>query len=492
MAQTDITKTSQSRVFMTLSAGSPKVAPAYQTCLVLGGVSQSFGDREPIYCQDPYTIGKFVTVGMTESPAESVESSLNGRFSSTARSTLIRAAQAQAPVDVHVHVGAVGSNPTIFNQYRMKIVFEGARFSSVDIDELGSHEEDSPVGHSVDFTADNWYQLVPLVFSERGAAQTAQEITAAWLHYNGDLAKPPKERIVALAVSKAGTGVKADFYYSIDAGTTWYATTIDSLATEKDASGVAVIGEYVVVTSSEVASMAYMLLSALDGVVVPDFTEVTTGFVAAKFPNALYSIGSVGFLACEDGYVYKTTNPAGGVTTMSAGAATSEDLLAIHALDETTIVAVGEANAVIVCRDGENFTAVTGPAVGVNLTSVCCLTDRVYLVGTADGKLWYTDNAGSSWTEKSFPSSGSGVVNSIRFSTRLVGYLSHTLSGAGRLLQTTDGGYSWTLVPTAGLASITDKLAAVAVTAADVNLVMAAGLDNGGTVGTVIIGEPTE
>lgn len=492
MAQQDITKTGQSRIFMTLSAGSPKVSPAYQTCLVLGGVSQNFGDREPIYCQDPYVIGKYKTVGMTESPAESVESSLSGRFPANTRSTLIRAAQAQAPVDIHVHVGAVGKNPSIFNQYLMKIVFEGARFSSLDVDELGSHEEDTAVNHSVDFTADNWYQLVPLVFSERGAAQTDNQITSAWLHYNGDLAKPPKERILALAASVAPTGEKADFYYSIDGGTTWYASVVDSLAVDQDTSGVAVIGEYAVVTSNEVNGLHYLTVESLDGVTVPDFTAVTTGFVASKFPNDIYSIGSVGFVAAEDGYVYKTTNPADGVSVMTAGAATSEDLLAVHALDETVIVAVGESNAVIVCRDGENFSAVTGPDVGVNLTSVCCLTDRVFLVGTAGGKLWYTDNAGASWTEKSFPSSGSGAVESVRFTTRLVGYLSHTLSGAGRLLQTTDGGYSWTLVPSTGLASITDKLNSVAVTASDVNLVMAAGLDNTGALGTIVIGEPTD
>lgn len=494
MAITNVANTTLSRVFLTESKSSPAVAPLFQDCLIVGGVSRDYGDSEPVYCQSPYEIGKFRKVDSIESAPSDVESSLNGRFSLDSRSTLISIAEAGAPVDMHAHLFNKGDNPSVFNAWQQKLIFEGIKVSSLSIDDLGSHDENTAVNHSIDFSADAWYQLVPLTFSERATSSIDKEMLGAFVYYNGNLEKPPRERYMIFATSIAQGGSAStppDIVYSLNQGTSWTAMDVNSATSSDSADAVAVVGQYVVVLSLSTDSLHYALLTEFDGVTAPAFTEVSTGFVATKGPSSVSVSGSLAFIAAEGGYVYRTSYVPSGVEVMTAGTVTTEDLNAIHAYNENVIIAGGDSNTVIICVDGENFAAVSGPEAGVDITAVAAMSEDIFLAGTSGGKLWYTTNRGVTWTQKAFPSSGSGAVEDIKFASGLVGYMSHTLSGAGRILQTTDAGYSWQVVPSGGLAAYADKFNALAVAWGNVNLVVAAGLADDGTDGTIIVGEPT-
>lgn len=495
MADDNILRTTQSRVFMTESASSPAVQPIFQACMVLQGITQSFGDREAIYCQDPYRIGKFKTIGFTESPTEPVETSLNARFPYDTRSTLVRAARSQAKIDVHVHMGAVGANPQVFNGWRKKIVFEGARLSSLDIDEVGSHDEDTPVSHSVDITADDWYEIVPPAFSERGTNVATLPVTDVALFYNGRVELPPRERVIALAVSAPSAGSPAtssDLLYSLDQGTTWYAADIATMFTQA-ATGVAVVGDYVAVVGGGATAYGihFTRWGDLNTVTVPTFTRSSVGFVASKLPRDIHSLGSIAFIAADGGYVYRVTDAPSGVSVMSGGTATTNNLTAISAYSENVIVAVGASNTVLVCLDGENFATVTGPSVGNDLTAVATLSPTTFLVGTDEGRLFYTTNAGVSWQEKSFQGSAAtgATIHDIAFANSLIGYMSVSATGAASLLMTTDGGYSWDAMPRGGVLSYTTGYASLAAMRDDPNIVLAGGPDESGTGGSILMGE---
>lgn len=493
----NVLSTTQSRVFMTLSKSSPAVKPVFQDCMVLGGISQSFGDREPVYCQDPYRIGRYKIIAFTESPAESVESSLNARFPFTSRSDLIQAARAQAPVDLHVHMGALGANPTVFNSWVKKIIFEGARISSIDIDEVGAHDEDTAVGHSVDITADDWYEIVPMSFSERATALTNVTINSVALLYNGRLELQPRERFMAFAVTASAGGspsTSSDLLYSLDMGTNWFAIDLPQFTTSGAAKGVAVVGDYVVavgVGSGTNGVITFTKWADLNSVTAPLISSTSVGLVTSKTPTAIASIGSVAFIAATGGYIYKTTDAPSGVSVLSAATASVNNLNAIDAFDENTIVAVGVNNTVLVSTDGDNFSAVTGPASGVAMTAVACLSEKTYLVGTAEGKLYFTKDAGISWTEKSFQGSGAagGVVNSLAFANSMVGYMAFKATGVSSLLMTTDAGYSWEAVPPAGLLAYSTGYLSVAALRDDPNIVLAGG-PNEASAGSIMMGEP--
>jgi photosystem II stability/assembly factor-like uncharacterized protein len=106
-------------------------------------------------------------------------------------------------------------------------------------------------------------------------------------------------------------------------------------------------------------------------------------------------------------------------------------------------------------------------------------SDIEWLVGAADGTLWYTRNSGGTWTQKGFPGSGAGQVRDIQFATGAIGYMAHsTATPAGRVLRTLDGGFSWYVLPEQAGFSIpaNDYVGALAACGEDPNLVFGAGL----------------
>lgn len=105
-------------------------------------------------------------------------------------------------------------------------------------------------------------------------------------------------------------------------------------------------------------------------------------------------------------------------------------------------MAVGDSNAMIRSyNNGNSFSLVTGPAVGVNLTSVFVRDRNFYFVGTGNGRLYRTTDGGVTWTLSAL--SGLTVINDIRFFDNFVGYLAGEASGVAKVYRTTDGGVSW-------------------------------------------------
>ena len=176
---------------------------------------------------------------------------------------------------------------------------------------------------------------------------------------------------------------------------------------------------------------------------------------------------------------------------MDAGAATPVKLNAVDAISEDFAVAVGNDGGVVFTSDGASFAATTTSpvGVGVNLTTVGVVDENYWLVGTSNGRLYYTFNQGKSWTLKGFPGSGTGIVWDIAVATRSVIYLAHsTTAPAGRILRSFDGGYSWNLTPegTAVLPA-NDHVAALAVCEFDANLVIGGGLADDATDGFIVV-----
>jgi photosystem II stability/assembly factor-like uncharacterized protein len=129
-------------------------------------------------------------------------------------------------------------------------------------------------------------------------------------------------------------------------------------------------------------------------------------------------------------------------TVLIDGSITTQDLNDIHGFGQT-IVAVGGSNAVLWSEnDGRSFSLVTGPAVGVNLTSVWCISKNIWMVGTGGGKLYYTLNNGTTWAEIGLPSVAT-VINDIHFENEVVGYLAAEVGGVAAVFRTTDSGNSW-------------------------------------------------
>jgi hypothetical protein len=301
------------------------------------------------------------------------------------------------------------------------------------------------------------------------------------------------EKVYAITLYSGGSpATKPDFAYTIDSGSTWYVHDIDTLDSQNP-SALDCLGDYVVIVSNTACSLSYDLKSEFDGITDPTFTEVTTGFVAGKCPNDIWSTGAYAFIVGDDGYVYGTSDATAGVDVLDAGNATADNLMCVHGTSETFAIAGGQNGALIFTVDGDIWSASPSTPVGVGVTINTCWakSSTEWWVGCSNGRLYYTLNQGVTWTEKSFSGSGSGNVEDIVFSTDSVGFLAHTsTTPKGRLLRTIDGGYSWKLVPEkTGSMPGNDSINAIAYCATNPNFVVGVGLADDATDGFIVVGQ---
>lgn len=493
----NLQKTSQTRLFTIEDRANPGNRPLYQSLARALGLTWAQGAITPIRVPDPSQYGKFITVdsirAQQELPTMSIEAHLTRDLS-----TLLSLVKKGCELDIQMHAGAC-EDPRDFNGGWEKIyVLEGATATSYDTGELGALDQgqEAVVNETVPFTGTDWFEIKRLVASEVGASQVVQEIvdiTICDSRQCGECGIPSNgcEKIFAVAVSQgASPGLGGGVLYSADGGATWTDTLITTLGATEDPTGLACSGIYLAVISNDSDSLHYApLADILDG--TETWAEVTSGFVGAKGPNAIYSQGATfNWIVGDGGYIYFSDDVTSGVDVQSAGGQTTQNLNAINGSDEFNIVAVGNSNAVLFTNDGgTNWAAVTGPAIGVNLTAVWVKSDKVWLIGSANGKLFYTQDGGATFTEKGFSGSGSGTVNDISFSTPTVGYMAHTTAGSvGRIFRTIDGGFSWYILPEAAGLSIpdNDRINAVFACSEDPNLVFGGGLGANATDGIIV------
>lgn len=484
--------TSLSRVFAIQKGARVDRTPVYHSCMRAGAVEQSYGDVTKIECPDPNDPDKFIEVGEISDADERPTTQLIGRYPAKSASVMKAIADdTQNRHDFHINIG-IARDVSLFSGFDKKIIFETGKITNYATDELGALEsgERAVVNETVDISGKVWYEVLPLSFAERAASIITNEIIDV-IYYNGV--------IYALTTSAGGSpSTPADIVFGIvnyDGTISWYAHDIDTLSASEAPSALARVGDYLVVVSHATDSLHYAALTDFNGTTDPTWTEVSTGFVAAGSPNDIWSVGNTAFICGDGGYVYKCTDPTAGVSVLDAGVAVSDDLNAIHAIDEDYFVAVGNSGAIVKSENGATVTAITPrpTGAGVHLTCVAVKEEdeTQWFIGSAAGNLHYTVDEGVTFGTKSFSGSGSGVIRDIVFVTKSVGYLSHdTATPAGRIFRTYNNGQAWTAMPE-GSANLTanDRITALAVNPDDANFVIGGGLADNGSDGILLVGE---
>lgn len=482
-------KNDQSRVWLMEGGASAFTVPTYEGLMKAGTPRYQKGQRTALTNPSFDTYGGFEIVDKIAAARSNPQLPLTGRYTKEL-SKLLRMANQECENDIQVHIGEC-QDPTDFNRGWDKIL----ALEEADVDDWGTsgdlgalNEGDrAAVDETSTFTGTLIYEIVPIGLSELGASVVETEVVGIVIcdraSCSGQCGSGSNGCQKVFAAEKAGgvsPGALAGLTFSEDGGATWDSTSISSLGADEDPTGIACVGRNVVVISQESASLHY---ADADDIIEGDesWVEVTEGFVALKGPNAILSLGAGKvWIVGEDGYIYFSEDVTSSVEVQDAGNATTEDLRAIDGSDDQNIVAVGENNAVVYTQNGgESWSLVTGPAVGIDLISVSARGEQEWLVGTGNGKLYATRNRGRTWTEVTFTGKGTGEVTDIKFSTRMVGWMTHILSGAGRLLRTVDGGHSWYVTPEgSGTMPSNERLNSIAV-CVNANHVYVGGLDTG-------------
>jgi len=490
-------KTAFSRVFIIEGRARPDHIPDFQACMKAGPLDQSYGDIEPIQCPDPSSYGNFIEVGQIQGAIERASSSLTGRYAANLASTLLSLAKQRCAVDVQVHFGAC-TDPRVFNAFTKAVILENVFLPSWAVEDMGamSSDENAPVVENVDLNIGNIDEALPMTFQKRAGDTVENEVVdvvnCSTISCGGECEDEDAgcEKIFALAGATSGSpGTEPDVLYSSDKGVNWAINQIDSLTPAEPANALACLQGYVVVVSNSSCSHHYKTMANVLAGTVGGWTEVTGGYTLTKCPNDIWSVGYASFIVGDGGYVYFSEDPTDSVVTLDAGEATTNNLNAVHALDDQFAVAVGSSDTIIYTNNRYNWVSATATGGGGTLQGVWCKTEKEWFVCDSSGNFYYTLDGGDSWTALALPGTVT-ELHDVQMASDSVGYVAGRHDTSGRIWRTYDGGQSWVALPEgiSNLPTVRD-INAIAACTNDINHLAAVG--EGATLndGVILIGE---
>jgi hypothetical protein len=261
------------------------------------------------------------------------------------------------------------------------------------------------------------------------------------------------QRIYALCKSSgAGSpGTPAEVVYTVNGGYTWAAVNITGLGGTQDPTGIDMVGQFLVVLDTLGNGYYYSLVNPLTGV-PGSWVNVTAGFAAGNTPTDLYVVSpDEVYFSANNGYIYKSHDITAGVSVISAGTATTNDLTRLDGFEDI-IVCVGESGTVVkTVNRGLTWSAVTLFPTSNTLRAVDVRDNYRFWIGGGGGGVWYTLDGGETWSQPGVSSgaagsfAGAALIDDIVFATDEVGFVVGRAPGltTARLWTTCNGGFSW-------------------------------------------------
>lgn len=484
------------RVWYVQGGVHPSRSPQY---LALGKFSndpsKTIGEEKKISAPDPNFFDRDIQVGAVPGETERAKLSIGSRYTSN-KSILLDMANRRCRVDIFALSGKCG-NPQDFTEGGEKwIYFPDGRISSHQFENFGAYgrDENNPTNDMIDMTSEDYWEYLYMRQDQIGSAVTVRELYTVDTVPGDtceDCPEPCDRVIVTMAGASATPGTQPSILYSDDGGETWSSQTISTLFSNENIVDSGVIGGNFLVLSYTAKGIHW---TQVDKIFTNSnqWSDMVTGFVIGKNPNAM-TIKDIGhiWIAADGGYIYFTSNFKTGVTVQDAGIATTQNLNGIHAFDTKNVLAVGNSNAVIYTSSGGvTWESVTGPSVGINLSTCWMWNADVWFVGEGAGgagKVWLTTDHGLSWSEVGLPSAYSRI-DKIEFISEAEGYISARAGGQSYVLRTITAGNQWVVLPEGkkGTPINNSYLRDLAVCSKTSNTVYAAGLASNGTSGIAV------
>lgn len=443
----NIAKSGQFSIFVQSAGSSPANPYYYIGCMSLGGFTEDLGTPDPIYCPSSEIPGVFNIVDSTTPPRALPTTDFTMHGSRLMNDFLWDLRKRGCLINMKVKASncARPDDPDDFQSELIGIKSKLTNFTTGAFHSLG---EDAVWDLTGSWQLRSFDRFLPIQAGEVADTSTFSEALDGMFADKvqcgdcGDVSDGCQKSYVLTTTITASPALAAQLVHTINGGGTWSTDNINTLGTQA-ANALAHVGNRIVVVSSVDLAHHFKAQSTIDAGTASGWTRVTSGYVASKGPRAIWSRNpNQTFIAGAGGYVYYMTNPTSAVTVLTDGSVTTQPLNDIRGAGRT-VVAVGDSNAVIYSNnDGRTWALVTGPAVGVVLNSVEVVTASIWWVSTASGKLFYTVNSGTSWTDAT-PDSSITNIPRVRFVDEIVGYFTATLSASVRLYRTADNGNTW-------------------------------------------------
>lgn len=438
----------QARVFIQEDGISPLNKYVYYGQVQLEKSSLDLGKVTPVWLPSPLQRNRWRIVDRIRSAPTLGKTGFTAHADRYLRDVWWKLKDRGCTFNLQVVLGEC-QRPDQIQQWDSRLFFKNVVLESLNVTELnvldGSNNMETDL--SGDMSFEDAIPLRQMTFESQASATLLSEILdGLWYDVpqcgSCGPASDGCQKLFLLSLANAGSpGLSSQIYYSIDGGTTFSALDIPTLG-GLSGSRMAGMGDKLVVISQAKANHQWILFSdVLAG--SPNWVAVSSGYVATKGPRAIYERNvDQAWIAGAGGYIYYLTDPTVPVVVSTDNSLTTQDLNDIHGVGRT-VVAVGNSNVVMYSSsEGNSWQLLTGPAVGQNLTSIWCISQNVWFVGTNNGKLYFTIDFGATWTQINFGTVS--VINDIQFADDTVGYMSVEVTpGNARVYRTLDSGYSW-------------------------------------------------
>lgn len=303
----------------------------------------------------------------------------------------------------------------------------------------------APMTETLGLTGEDVFEVLPITGARVSVAETANALSIgiSQVENCAGLCGPAVSICDEIYIgTQAGAYATANLLRSADGGAIFTATDADPLAVGANIVAVMLVGNRVIVVdgTTSTPTIAY---SDDNGAT---WSLVTSGSATGDANDGFAVDWAHIFICANAGRILSWDNSDATLTTLSNGTATLENLNKIVVLPSLTGYCVGNNGAVLKTIDGVSWSLVTAP-VAANLTVLDIIDENRVWVGTAGGELWYTEDGGTTWNERSFSGTGTGQVIDLKFVAGTggeFGFMLHqTAGGSDKLFRTIDGGKNW-------------------------------------------------
>jgi photosystem II stability/assembly factor-like uncharacterized protein len=458
----------------------PNHAPQYVGCTDADDISEPKGDIELVRCFGPD--GQYQVVGSKTSPPDAVTTSLTS-LTYRVRSVLEK---------IRCEYGLVflqrdGGRADSFCNWQRALILTNVRNTEKTYGGIVKREEDVESTRGFAITA--YPPVIDVVEVEGKQVSVDEHHDFNDVFMLKDLCTLlPLKYGVAVTDNVGGIYTSGQVWLTEDGGQSWSVTPTSPFAAALDLMACTMVDlcngirRIIVAEAEPTGAQAHIAYSDNEGVT---WTEVhigggTDGHGAVK-GGTLFAIDQYHiWFATAGGFIYFSADGGETWTAQDSAGIGAGDYYHIEFMPDGLHGYAGKAAGIIAKTSdgGTSWTACTvlNPASEVLTVSI---RDNDYIwVGTDDGELWWTEDAGVTWTQRTgWTGSGTATVDiqDIAFVNDYVGFMITNTGGvAGKMFRTIDGGYSWTTLTIPSNAGLTS------IAVGDENYVVYVGLISGG------------
>jgi len=453
-AISDMLKIAERAIFLQEGGASPASQPFYRGEAVGGGFNTPQGDVTPIYLPSREQPNNWDIVDVYQGSQGLPTSDFTARVNYVQYRKWQNLRLRRCPFTFYVKHDDCG-RPDDPRSWIYKKLYLDTRFTDFTDAADGTLQGDdqAPVELTGSITSLAEYILYPISFEEVADAAILADVLdgfyASIASCGGKCGERKDEcnNFYALTALNSGSpGLSSQLVISTDNKQTWNALDIPTLG-GLAGTAIADAGSYIVLVSQNMAGHHFIRFSDANALDAGGWAFLNTDYQAGVGLWDVFALSPEEvYIAAADGYAYRLNSPDGAPTILTEGSIVSTDLKHVDGYIRTVVFA-GDSGVVLVTQNQGSslvlkpITLKDGTVITGNVTALGVLSDNIWFLAVG-GVLYYTIDTGETYQAKAL-NSGISVINSIRFSNPLVGYITAELGGVGTVYRSHDAGYSW-------------------------------------------------